>query len=263
MKKKSIFVTAVMILLFANTGFSVNLLSNYSFETLENTSGGWPTSPTDVWKGDYSSIVTAENGIFPLDGAQMLKFLGTDFESASSDGIGCQVQQVVDLSSYKTVIETGSAILKASAYYNRITGDSQTDTRFTLLISVWRGEPDNYDWANWPTSPNLIMIKEAEIYSDNNPITWEVNTLKFTLSQDTDYIAIQLCAIENIYNDSLYPEFDGHYADFASVEVIPEPATLLLLGLGAVILRKRAGFPLRWNDRRNRVTSIENQVSSI
>lgn len=241
MRSKSILVTAVTILVFSNTGFSINLLSNHSFETIEETSGGWPTSPLDVWKGDWSSIVTAENGIVPYDGTQMLKFLGTDFTSDFQSGggsVGCQVQQVIDLSSYKTLIETGNATLNASAYFNRVAGDSQTDTRFTLSISVWKGEPDNYDWANWPTSPNLILIEEAEIYSDNDPITWEVDTLEFALSQETDYVAIQICALENIYNDSSYPEFDGHYADFASVEVVPEPATLLLLGLGGLALLK-------------------------
>ncbi len=239
MKKKSILVTAFIILVSATAGFGINLLNNPSFEIFEDTSGGWPTSPADVWKGDYSSIVTSENGISPMDGIQMLKFQGTDFMSSSEDGIGCQVQQVIDLSSYKAMIETGNAILNTSAFFNRISSDDQTDTRFTLSISVWKGEPDSYDWATWPTNPNLILIEEAEIYTDSNPITWEVNALEFILSQETDYVAIQICAIENIYNDSLYPEFDGHYADFVSLSIIPEPSTLLLLGLGAIIFRRK------------------------
>ena len=122
MKTKSFFVATVVILVFSTTVFSINLLNNHSFETDEETSGGWPTSPLDVWKGDYSSIVTAENGIVPYNGTQMLKFLGTGFLYESADGSGCGVQQVIDLSSYKSQIETGNATLNASAYFNRVAG---------------------------------------------------------------------------------------------------------------------------------------------
>ena len=67
---------------------------------------------------------------------------------------------------------------------------------------MWRGEPGNYDWANWLSDSNFILIEETEIFSDNNPITWEVDTLEFTLPEQTDYVAIQICAIENIYNNA-------------------------------------------------------------
>ena len=52
----------------------------------------------------------------------------------------------------------------------------------------------------------------------------------------TDSLAVRLTTSENVFNDGSYPEFDGHYADVVSAEmvIIPEPATLLLLCVGSL-----------------------------
>ena len=89
---------------------------------------------------------------------------------------------------------------------------------------------------------NHVDIAGAGVDTDGDPSTWEIASASLLLPIGTDSLAVRLTTSENVFNDGSYPEFDGHYADVVSAEmvIIPEPATLLLLlGGGAVLLRRR------------------------
>lgn len=62
---------------------------------------------------------------------------------------------------------------------------------------------------------------------------------QFALPSQTTFVALGLFIYEDVYNDNYYPEFDGHFADAVFVEIVPEPATLILFALGAMMLRKK------------------------
>ena len=54
----------------------------------------------------------------------------------------------------------------------------------------------------------------------------------------TDYLALCLMAIEDVMNDLGHPEFDGHYFDDVSLDlvVVPEPSAVAMLGGGLACL---------------------------
>jgi len=60
-----------------------------------------------------------------------------------------------------------------------------------------------------------------------------------------NFIAVDLFACENIVNDAIAPEFDGHFADGVSmtVTVIPVPGAVILGSIGLTfsgwLLRRR------------------------
>jgi len=234
MNKRFVFVLATVFVTASFCG-AANLAVNSSFETTEITSGGPPTTYGD-WNGDYSSIVGATSGINPLGGSKMLQFLGTSYGDGGS-GVTAEVQQIIDISSYRSLISAGQATASASAYFNRVAGDSQTDTLMYLVILAYAGDPSSFptQYAN----NSYLAVEESAVFTDSDPITWEQASCQLTLPTNTDFIVIGLNASENVYNDTFLNEFDGHFADMASVEIVPEPATLLLLGLGTVMLKKR------------------------
>jgi hypothetical protein len=104
-------------------------VANPSFETAETVQGFAPTFGD--WGVDLSAIVPAENGITPLDGTSMLKFINTGISGGG--GTSADVGQAIDLSSHAALI-AGGATVNASAYFNRVAGDAQTDTQFTIQM---------------------------------------------------------------------------------------------------------------------------------
>ena len=104
------------------------------------------------------------------------------------------------------------------------------------------------------SQPELHLLRtDTLLYSDGDTGTWEEAVVEMLLPADTDFLAVELAANENVHNDLVPPEFDGHYADVAVVTisslpttVIPEPVTLLavglsVVGLGRYVRKRRTG----------------------
>ena len=208
------------------------LLVNGGFEISESTTGFGPTGFGD-WEHDESSIVSAENGVIPFSGNQMLKFIGTNPNGAIT-GSGSEVWQFVDASS----IPAGSRV-GLTGYFNRVEGDSQTDTVALIRVSAHSGNPTNF--FNTPNPP--VIRSETFLFSDSDASTWEKLSIEpLEVPANTDYLAVLVVASENVFNDSSSPEFDGHYIDAVSLFVVPEPASALLIGvlLASMSLRRKS-----------------------
>ncbi len=237
---------AGLILLFGLITTSYAALVNPSFETGESTQNGWPSAYGD-WSGDGSQITTTENGITPVDGTRMLKFEYADLYTTGASGAsGSQVVQLVDMSSYSEAIAAGQVHVSASAQFNRVAGDTQTDTAFAVKIIACEGDPA--DFSSVMHNHSWLFCYISDLSSDDDPNTWEtltaITTIDAPLPTNTDYIAVEIMAIENIVNDTSGTEFDGHYADNVSLDinVVPIPSAVWLLGsglLGLLTVRRR------------------------
>ncbi len=225
-------------------GARANMVTNPSFETPESTFiFGFPGAPSVFgdWGGDLSEIVPAENGISPFDADHMLRF---DATGNSADPIlsAAQVYQTFDVSTYAADIAQGIAQADVSAFFNRVNGDAQTDTSFAVHVYAFAGAPGSLQTQL--INGSYLDVAGGGLGTDGDPSTWEMASGHLLLPSGTDFLAVRLTASENVFNDGTHPEFDGHYADMVSAEIviIPEPATLLLLCAGSVALSRRRRY---------------------
>ena len=247
MRKQLILVSAIIITILLHTHFCIaNLVTNNGFETGSYSTGD-PTG-YGYWMGDYGAFVNASDGINPLEGSRMFKFIYATSANHATSSDFCTVVQIIDVGLFQDIISNGDAVAIMSSRFNRVSGDSQTDTRFGLKIYAFAGNPSSF-----PTqldNDNELAFSGAYIYADADIDSWEYCTAQLAIPVNTDFIAIDIRLGEDVFNDTSGVEFDGHYADAVTLTIIPEPTTLLLFGFGSVLLTIGRG---RWKTRQDRL----------
>ena len=237
--KKYVLCLLLTVALMSTGNAYANLLVNEGFEATTDTTGSWPTD-VGYWRGDYSAIVAASDGITPAEGSQMLKLIYT----ASYDPAeywGSEVMQLVDVRSFGSEISQGYAYAIGSASFNRVAGDAETDTEFRVWLRAFAGEPTTF-LSQYGVSE--LAIGSATVTTDGTLATWQSAEVELLLPTNTDFLAVCLVGAEDVVNDTVDPEFDGHYADLSSLTIetrapIPEPAGLGLIGLALLAVRRR------------------------
>jgi hypothetical protein len=221
---------------------SANLLSNAGFESAAPLLQ--LPSTTGVWSGDLCARVPAENGITPAEGSSMLRFVAA-FWTCPTGGRGSDLWQLVP-------VDPGAATATLSGLCNRVAGDSQTDTEFDISIRAYSGSPAGFDDLS-PSLPAPLASTTVTINSDGNASTWEPMSVQLSLPPGTQYLAVLVSAVENVFDDTGCPpdEFDGQYVDdlrltvTESVPGFPRQA----IGLLALLLAASAWFALRGHRR--------------
>lgn len=183
-----------------------NLVLNPGFEGTVGA-GGLP-AVAGAWTGDATSASAGEGGVRPRGGARMLKFVATG-PDASAALVSSQLWQVVDLSAWASEIARGDVLADASAWFHRVAGGAGTDRRFDLRLLAFDGPlsevPARY-------AANAALAVQAAVV-DTTGAAWQQAALTLRLPPGTRHVLVEIYAYEDVRNDAVLPEFDGHYAD--------------------------------------------------
>ena len=143
----------------------------------------------------------------------MAKFLATNAAGADS-GASSDVEQFVDLSAYAAEIAIGNLSVEMNARFNRVAG-ANSDTQFVVLLAARDGTIDN---------GNDLWASVEMLLADADPATWESLATSVPLPFGTTHLSVRVIAGENMVNNTVAPEFDGHYVDDVTLTVtIPPP----------------------------------------
>ena len=132
--------------------------------------------------------------------------------------------------SFPNGIPEGSQLV-ASCKVNRVAGDERTDNRFNLRLSVLselpKGTSDTFQ-------SHFESAASKSIDTDSDPSTWENLTVIMNAQPTTQYVSLEISALENIHNgieDTV--ELDGHYLDDLKLTLLkpPTPAPVLVTSL--------------------------------
>lgn len=183
-----------------------NLVRNPGFESPVGA-GTLPVA-AGLWAGDATSLSAGEGGVVPHGGRSMLKFVATG-PSASAALLTSQLWQIVDLSEWSAAIARGDVRADASAWFHRVVGTATTDRRFDLRVLAYDGPP-----AELPVryAANRALALQAAVV-DSAGVAWQQASASLLLPPGTRYVLVEIYAYEDVRNDAVAPEFDGHYAD--------------------------------------------------
>lgn len=210
-----------------------SLLVNGGFEVLEPVEPVLPTSAGD-WSGDGGTIVAAENGVTPVEGAGMLRFDRTYLGQSNYTATTSDQWQLVDLTHLVADVASGNVEINLGAQVNRVAGGALTDTEFRVTLRAYSGAISDF-----PSDAKFYLAESAEsVVTDADVATWEPIEASLLLPETATYVGVVLTAVENVHDGSGYPEFDGHYADDAilSLFIVPEPSVIGLLGMSALVV---------------------------
>jgi len=157
----------VLIFATASYGDPTNVVINGGFETAVTIPGGRP-SGFGYWQGDTSEILSTSDGIVPYEGRGMLHFISSD---GGAYWNSCDVWQLVDMTPFESAINSGWAVASLSAYFNRVLGDSETDTAFGVVTAAFTGSTSG--WVGRFGSGDYLAYAARDLFTDGDPLTWE------------------------------------------------------------------------------------------
>ncbi len=218
---------AVMLLSLGSSA-QANLLNDPGFEsnpltTANNVLNNF-VAFQGIWGVEAATITGIDGGVTPAQGTKMLRMV--------DDGISwTQGFQITDVTSYAAAIDSGGSTLSAGALYTTGPALSGAISNISVLF---------FSAANWgsqigvPLSSNLIL--------DSSANTWETNIAFGSIPIGTRWLLTQVA-----YQNASLLASDGvsypGYVDSAVLDIkIPEPATIALLSLGALLLKRNRKF---------------------
>lgn len=198
-----------------NPGFETNLLT-----TANNVLTNFPGFQ-GVWGPEAATIVTAENGVTPIQGVQMLRMVDT--------GSYTQTFQITDVTASAGLIDSGGALVNLTAQFN-----------VDKALSAALGVVSLTFFTTSTYASNIPPYLTASLTLDTSPNTWQPISLTIPVPVGTRWLLSQVA-----YQDATLLGIDGVYhpgyvdAADTTISQIPEPATLGLLTIGALALRRR------------------------
>lgn len=196
-------------------------LADADFEAGSTISTSGIPTRAGAWGGDFSRVVTAENGITPKQGRHMVRFLRSDHEQSPKNErsyVG-EVAQVIDLRPLRAELAGGDRLVEVSAVFNSVAMSQGAPHEFAVKAAACRG--------NIADAPKLWEDQDAggsrshrSVVADSDLATWQRVTVPLVVPPDADFVVIE-CAVvfKGPQTGPSVAEFAGHYADQVEVRV--------------------------------------------
>ncbi len=196
---------------------------------------GIPSKP-DEWNGDYTKVVSEENGVLPVHGEQMLRFLRADHEGKENPvGYVGDLYRVVDLRSYESTLMNDDAVVSVEAGFRSI--PFQEPNRYQCGISVYalREVPANKeDWkrlfeAQGKLMEDSLATAQRWIFLDGEESAWQKARTEMRVPVEARYLAIGIrvsdrSAIDPAGEEPPAVEFSGQFVDDVRVVLSRPPS---------------------------------------
>lgn len=197
-------------------------------ESLPLVDGGFEEGPapeTDgvpirpgAWGGDFTRVVTAEQGVTPFEGVRMLRFLRAD-NALSPPGGGqrtAEMWQTIDLRPLRGRLGPDS-VVEASGRFAAAPAARPGGAKVGILLAAFSGDPATAR-AAWPARRSVALAEASKDEAVVRPGQWQRVAVQIALPPDADFLLLQA----RVTAPPPAPvEFPGHYLDDVAVRLFP------------------------------------------
>jgi hypothetical protein len=140
----------------------------------------------------------------------------------NAGGNATQAYQVTNVSAFISSIDLGTATVNLNAMFS-FNHDMNTPPHSALSLDFFTGD----NWGTLITGQSILVNRILE-----DIVGWDYAQIDGTIPVGTRWIVSQV-----LYSNASLQGYAG-YVDAAELTIVPEPATILLLTLGGLLLRR-------------------------
>ena len=195
-------------------------LLDESFEAAPDPKAVGLSTERNRWCGDLSQVVGAEQGVRPVHGQSMLKYLRADYpgKQNASESYCSDLYRLIDLRPYREQLEAGMTVAELSALFNA--GAYPEDEWYVCGLGIYAIPSEMA--AN--TSSLLGMLSSNESLAmtrmmcprlDRDPATWQQVACSLEIPADADVLLLHL-SISHTHSGNYtkrHIDFGEHYID--------------------------------------------------
>lgn len=149
-----------------------------------------------AWEGDFARIVTATDGVTPVEGVGMLQLLQGDYQGKPiAQGFSSNQHRLIDLRPYHDRLAGGLVTLEFAAAFNRgaVAPDEPADTRHQCSVALFALTSAMVSDARLSKPGRLHDLSLAYAHCryldlDDDPQTWQPTVTELRLPPDADFV---------------------------------------------------------------------------
>ncbi len=169
------------------------------------------------WSGDFTEVVSEQEGVKPETGKKMLRFLRADYEGKvkPEGSYISEVYQLIDLRPYQREFADGGAVVQLSAAFNAFA--FPVEEAFGCSVSLHAMDAEMAlsgvtQMSDMFLTDCLAMARNNRMKVDRHPATWQRLSAELRLPPGAEYLLIRI-GLEHSNKTQRRVNFDGHYLD--------------------------------------------------
>jgi hypothetical protein len=184
---------------------------------------GIPMKP-EVWSGDYTQVVTKQDGLSPQDGDHMLRLLRADHEGKENPvGYVGDLYRVIDLHGHESILANDDAIASVESAFGSVPFDEPG--RFVCGVAIYalsRLPSGTDEWKRLLETQNNLNEKTLATVHRWIPLShtgtqWQTGRAELRLPMESRFlvIAIHVCDHSAVppLGEPPAVEFSGQFLD--------------------------------------------------
>lgn len=192
----------------------------------------------DLWSGDESAVVAAEQDVRPVHGTRMLRMRRADYEGKTTGpGTSADLQRIIDVRGQAAAIATGRAKARVTVPFNAA---FPADEAYACRVTIYALDTEAAATADLAdisavTKSALALAGKGNAAVDRDTRSWQTLETELRLPPETGFLLV-ITSILHQKPGQRPATFDGHFLDGIRVELAMEPVRPL-------IDTRRAGGP--------------------